>query len=136
MSLLSLFIILRRRRQHDVSITGATSSSTGAGAATTSSHLSSRTATTATPSSANHSGGRDLVIGDPVLVSHFSASPRTMRMFPDELSSILSSQAVTQQMLNQFRRGATTSTTEDDHVSDGGIEFASFIQFSKMQILL
>lgn len=59
------------------------------------------------------------MIGEPVLVSHFSASPQTMRMFPDGLSGILSSQAVTPQMMNQFRYGTTTAGT-DNHTSDGG----------------
>ncbi|VDN33360.1 unnamed protein product [Gongylonema pulchrum] len=88
--------------------------------------LSSRTAVGGTT---GHSNGRDLVIGEPVLVSHFSASPRTMRMFPDGLSSILSSQAVTQQMMNHFRRGATTTAsapTDDDHhrTLPDGVSFA------------
>ncbi|VDK67176.1 unnamed protein product [Onchocerca ochengi] len=47
-----------------------------------------------------------------------SSSPRTMRMFPDGLSNILSSQTVTPQMLNEFRRDSTATTT-DDHTSDG-----------------
>ncbi|KAM3723942.1 StAR-related lipid transfer protein [Dirofilaria immitis] len=101
----------RRRRQRNSSVANSALSSTvgvshSSQSSTTTSSLLSKT-------------GRGLVIGDPVLVSHFSASPRTMRMFPDGLSNILSSQTVTPQMLNQFRRGSTTTTTADDHSSDG-----------------
>uniref|UniRef100_A0A915PG27 Rho-GAP domain-containing protein n=1 Tax=Setaria digitata TaxID=48799 RepID=A0A915PG27_9BILA len=104
----------RRRRQRDSSVANpALSSTTGV------QHLSTPlvTASSSFAKVASSGTGRDLVIGDPVLVSHFSASPRTMRMFPDGLSNILSSQAVTPQMLEQFRRGTTTAT--DDHTSDG-----------------
>lgn len=113
---------MRRRRQRDSSI--ADSAAVGVSHSSLSSTPTSSSSLSKTISNAN--GGRDLVIGDPVLVSHFSASPRTMRMFPDGLSNILSSQAVTPQMLNQFRRGTTTTAT-DDHASDGGINYSQLI---------
>ncbi|VDO26055.1 unnamed protein product, partial [Onchocerca flexuosa] len=104
----------RRRRQRNSSVADSAFSST-AGIP----HSSpSSTATSSLSKAISSTGSRDLVIGDPVLVSHFSASPRTMRMFPDGLSNILSSQAVTPQMLNKFRRDSTATTT-DDHASDG-----------------
>ncbi|CAG9540543.1 unnamed protein product [Cercopithifilaria johnstoni] len=104
----------RRRRQRDSSVADSTVNvpHSSPSLAATSSSLSK------TVSNASGGGGRDLVIGDPVLVSHFSASPRTMHMFPDGLSNILSSQVVTPQMLNQFHRDTTSSTT-DNHTPDG-----------------
>ncbi|VDN05461.1 unnamed protein product [Thelazia callipaeda] len=105
----------RRRRQRDASATGLTASSSSSSSGIPRASLS--TAATSSSSLSKISNiSRDLVIGEPVLVSHFSASPRTMRMFPpDDLSSILSSQAVTSQMLDQFRQDATTT----QHTSDG-----------------
>ncbi|EJD75931.1 hypothetical protein LOAG_17014 [Loa loa] len=107
----------RRRRQRDSSVADSALSTTSG---VPHSSLQSATTSSLLSKTASSAGGRDLVIGDPVLVSHFSASPRTMRMFPDGLSSILSSQAVTPQILNQFRR-CTTAMEADDQISDGVI---------------
>ncbi|KAK6101320.1 RhoGAP domain family protein [Brugia pahangi] len=105
----------RRRRQRDSSVAD---SEFRMASRVSHSSLSSATTSSSLSKAVSNVAGRDLVIGDPVLVSHFSASPRTMRMFPDGLSSILSSQAVTPQMLNQFRR-RTAATAADHHPSDG-----------------
>ncbi|VDO15693.1 unnamed protein product, partial [Brugia timori] len=85
----------RRRRQRDSSVAD---SEFRMASRVSHSSLSSATTSSSLSKAVSNVASRDLVIGDPVLVSHFSASPRTMRMFPDGLSSILSSQAVTPQM--------------------------------------
>uniref|UniRef100_A0A915BMZ3 StAR-related lipid transfer protein 13 n=1 Tax=Parascaris univalens TaxID=6257 RepID=A0A915BMZ3_PARUN len=76
--------------------------------------LSSRRRRTREATSRERKGTEEPVIGEPVLISHFSASPRAMHMLPDGIATDLSPRCTPRLVVNARTRMHSSSPTNAD----------------------